>query len=139
MAELDTLVRVRRHSVEQKQKFLAELYRHEEALKKQRDELETQLAIEHEKTKNMDAEFLRFFSDYAGRVRHDIADIDNSRAQLDVSIKTAQEDMREAFAELKKVEIVGDRRKAERRAELNKKDADALDEIAIDGFRRKDD
>ena len=50
MAKLDSLVRVRKHNVEQQQKALAVLYQRSEALKAERDSLETQLAIESEKS-----------------------------------------------------------------------------------------
>ncbi len=139
MAELNSLIRVRKHAIEQKQKMLAELYRHAEELKNRRDTLETQLAIESEKTKDMDTELLSFFEPYARNVRHSIEGIDNARDEMEIRIKSAQDDMRDAFAELKKIEIIDERRKAEAIAELNKKDSAALDEIAIDRFMRKGD
>lgn len=139
MADLKPLIRVRKHDIEQKQKTLAELYRQAEELKKQRDSIEIQLAIEQEKTKDMDAEMLNFFGPYAALAKTQIEAVDDNRDKLEQLIVMAQEDMRKAFAELKKVEIIAERRDAEGQAELDKKDADELDEIAIDGFRRGDD
>ena len=138
MADLAPLIRVRKHDIEQKQKTLAELYRQEEELKKQRDILETQLAIESEKTKDMDAEMLKFFAPYAESVNNQIEEIDGHRAKIEQLITMAQEDMRAAFAELKKIEIIAERRDSEQLAVLDKKDADELDEIAIDAFRRSE-
>lgn len=139
MAELDPLIRVRKHEIEQKQKVLAELFRNAEALKDQRDRLETQLAIESEKTKDMDAEMIGFFAPYAESVRTKIEEIDDDRKKLEVCINMAQDDMREAFADLKKVEIINDRRKEDALAEIDKKESNELDEIAIDAHRRRQD
>ena len=139
MADLKPLIRVRKHDIEQKQKTLAELYRQAEELKKRRDTLEVQLAIEREKTSDMDAEMLKFFGPYSESVKTQIEGIDDDRDKLEQLITMAQEDMRAAFAELKKVEIIAERRAADELAELDKKDADELDEIAIDGFRRSED
>ncbi len=136
MAELLPLIRVRRHAIEQKQKFLAQLYRQAEEMKEQRDTLETQLAIEAEKTKEMGAEMMEFFVPYANSVRGRIEEIDEERERHEERIKRAQDDMREAFSELKKIEIIDDRRAAEELAELEKKEAELLDEVAIENFRR---
>ncbi len=139
MADLNPLIRVRKHNIDQKQKKLAQLYHRAEELKNKRDKLETQLAIEAEKTKDMSDEILGFFEPYAVSVRAQIEEIDKNRDKLEERIKAAQEDIRDAFAELKKIEIIEERRAKEEIAELEKKSADELDEIALDGFRRDED
>ncbi len=139
MADLNPLIRVRKHDIDQKQKKLAQLYRQAEKLKKNRDKLETQLAIEAEKTKDMSDEMLGFFEPYAASVRAQIEKIDESREKLEERIKRAQEDIRDSFADLKKIEIIDERRAEEEQAALEKKQSDELDEIAIDGFRRGED
>ncbi len=137
MAKLDPLIRVRKHIVEQKQKALAALYKRAQDLKYERDELEAQHAIEAEKSRELDADYLSYFGAYSERVHGEIEVIDHARKKLENQIKLAQENVRNAFAELKKVEIINDRRKSEERAAQDKKDAADLDEVAIDGFRRK--
>ena len=136
MAKLDPLIRVRKHAIEQKQKFLATLYAKAEELKDQRDTLETQLAIESEKAKDLGAEMMGYFGAYADSVHVQIEEIDGFREHMEGRIQMAQDDMRQAFTELKKVEIIDDRRRAEALAELDKKEADELDEIAINMFQR---
>ncbi len=138
MAELDSLIRIRKHDIDQKQKNLAQLYRKAEELKNKRDKLETQLAIEAEKTKDMDKEIIGFFEPYAASVRAQIEEIDKTREDLEKRINIAQEDIRDAFAELKKIEIIQERRADEELADIKKKETDNLDEIAIDNFRRRD-
>ena len=136
-AKLDSLLRVRKHTVEQHQKALAELYRKAEELKNERDALETQLAIESEKSKNLKPDMLEIFSAYVEQTRKTIDKIDRDREKLEQQIKMAQEQLREAFAEQKKIEIINRRRKKAERDKQEKSESKELDEIGIEGFRRK--
>lgn len=138
MAELDSLIRVRRHTVEQKQRFLSELYRQAEALEQQRLSLELQLAAEQEGVRAMDVAMLNFFGSYSKAVKSRVEDIIKAREKLEMRIKFAQEDMRLAFAEMKKIEIIQRRRQEEEEAARNRKDAQVLDDIGIEGFRRQE-
>lgn len=139
MNDLNSLMRVRKHDVDQRQKALAELYQKAEDLRNQRDSLETQLALESEKTKEMSPELLEFFAPYAKKTRSEIKVIDDARIRLEKRILLAQDAMRDAFAELKKIEIIDDRRKAEFLAEINKQEAALMDEIALQRFNKADD
>ncbi len=138
MADLNPLIRVRKHTVEQKQKFLAELYRQAENLAAQKAALENELMAEREKLKdNVSVDMLKYFGVYTEAVKGRIENIDRAIAMLNTRIDIAREDMREAFAEFKKIEITQERREAEEIAELEKRQALLLDEMAIDGFRRR--
>ena len=138
MADLHSLIRVRKHAVEQKQKFLAELYRQSEELTAQKQRFLDQLAEEKERIKKSDSvEMLRFFNSYAKSVKTRVKDIDQSIKNLEKHIEAAREEMREAFAEFKKIEITQARREDEEDAAANKKESQDLDEMAIEGFRRK--
>ncbi len=140
MADLEPLIRVRRHTVEQKQKFLAELYRQAELLASTRQALLDGLQSERDAVEGSgDPEMLRDYKRYADGIRKKIAGIDKELRRLDTRIEIAREDMRDAFAELKKIEITHERREDEARAELKKQEAQTLDEIAVEGFRRRDD
>lgn len=137
MTDLDPLLRVRRHEIEQKQKALAALYAEAEKLKNERDSLEAQLVIEAEKTKELSADMVGFFQPYAKHVNLLVEEIDLMREKLEHKIMNAQDEMRDAFADMKKIEIIDERRKEEILADIDKKEAELLDEIAIDAFRRK--
>lgn len=52
-------------------------------------------------------------------------------------IAAAQEDMRNAFAEMKKVEITQRGRKEREQSEEQQKEDNELDEIAIENYRRR--
>lgn len=138
MADLDPLIRVRKHSVEQKQKFLAELYRQADEFLRQRETIQQQVRDEREALEGMNSvEMLAAFSAFAEAAKTRIADIAESMKKLDVRIEIAREDMREAFSDLKKIEITQERREAEEFRILEKRQMDLLDEVALDGFRRK--
>lgn len=137
MADLNPLIRVRKHVVEQKQKFLAELYRQAEELDNQKKTMLDQLAEEQETVKDMGVEMLTYFGHYTDAVKERVEEIDEARGKLEVRIEIAREDMREAFAELKKIEITQDRREAEELKAIEKKESGELDEIGIESFRRK--
>ncbi len=135
--DLYALIRVRKHAVEQKQKVVAELYREAEELETQKKTLLEQLAIERHTVDEMGVEALNYFGHYNKAVKERVEDIDEALGKLEVRIQIAQDNMREAYADLKKIEITQERREDEERAEEKKRESDALDEIAIDAYRRK--
>ena len=137
MADLEALVRVRRHAVEQKQKFLAELYKQADELEGQKETMLTTLAEERKKVDEMGVEAVGYFGHYSEAVRGRVEDIDEAMKKLNRRIEIAREDMRDAFAELKKVEITQERREAEEEKELKKKESDIMDEVALEGYRRR--
>jgi flagellar export protein FliJ len=137
MADLKSLIRVRKHDVEQKQKVLADLYRRDEDLIQQKQSLKDKVEKEREALKTMKAEMRGYFGPFAEAIKARILKIDVAREQLGKKIVIARESMRHAFAEMKKVEMTQDRRDE---ADLNareKKESDMLDDIAIDQFKRK--
>ncbi|MEM7651284.1 MAG: flagellar export protein FliJ [Pseudomonadota bacterium] len=137
MAKLDGLIRVRKHALDQKQKFVAELYRQAEELENQKVTLLETLEEEREKVDEMGVEMLSYFGPYSQAVKERVEEIDEASETLNKRIEIAREDMREAFAEFKKIEITKERRDDEEEKAINKKEGDELDEIAISGYRRK--
>ncbi|MFP4313354.1 MAG: flagellar FliJ family protein [Alphaproteobacteria bacterium] len=137
MADLDPLIRVRKHAVEQKQKFLAELYRQAEEMEAQKRSMLDTLAEERKRVDEMGVEALGYFGNYSQAVKNRVEDIDEAMVKLNHRIDIARDEMARAFEELKKIEITQERRKAEEEKELKKKESDLMDEIALDGYRRK--
>lgn len=134
--DLSSLIRVRTHTVEQKQKVLADLYQKADELKNEREQSLEKLEREKIKAQEMDVSMLSYLGAYGDAVQERVEEIKEQELHLEKRIEIAQEDMRQAFAELKKVEITQENRKAEERAELDKKEMDGLDEIAIETYRR---
>ncbi|MGQ0527403.1 MAG: hypothetical protein ACT4OY_05150 [Alphaproteobacteria bacterium] len=138
MADLNPLIRVRKHALEQKQKFLAELYRQAEELTGQKITLENQLDAERILLKALDqVEMLSYFGAYSEAVKGRIDDIIQDMQRLDKRIEMAREDVRESFANLKKIEITQERREDEEQKVLDKKESDMFNDIGMDGHRRK--
>jgi flagellar FliJ protein len=139
MADLDPLIRLRRYTVDEKQKFLSALYREAENLINKRKALADQLEHEKELAKAEGSpDSISFFGRYAENVRKKLGKFDEHIKKMENRIEGAQEDMRAAFAELKKVEIIKQKRIEREQQAQDHKESRELDEIAIDGFRRKE-
>lgn len=137
MTDLDPLIRVRRHTAQQKQKFLADLYRQAETFSLRKKALEEQLA--HERAVLDSVEMIEAqvsFGLYAEGVKKKIEALDREIQRLETRIAIAQEDVRAAFAELKKIEIIQTRRTETEKHRRRKKEDQSFDDIAIDQFRR---
>ena len=138
MADLNPLIRVRKHTVEQKQKFLAERYRQADDVDDGKAALQRQMKEERDALEKMNTvDMIAAFSTYVEAVKERISDIDEAMKKLETRIEIAREDMREAFAEFKKIEITQERREAEEYRAIEKKQAELLDEAAIEGYRRR--
>lgn len=139
MAKLDSLVRLRRHAVDEKQKILAELYRQVERFEIRKKQFEEELIIERQALeKEKTPEMLAYFGRYSQIVRRDIGRLETEMKKLDGRIRQAQDDVREAFANMKRIEIVQTARQEAERKEQNARETGELDDIAIEGFRRND-
>lgn len=136
MAELDPLIRIRKHTIDQKQKFLAELYRQAESLVQQKQDLEDQMVKEKEAMDSLGFDMFAYFENFIKSAKEKITSIELAQKQLEVRIKAAQDDMRDAFAELKKIELIQEQRKEAEKLEILKKDTALMDEIGISGFIR---
>ncbi len=138
MANLSSLIRLRKHTVDQKQKFLSGLYRQAEALEQKKkgyqDKLSTERALLEEQEM---LEALAWFGRFAEGMKGQIALIDKDIANLEQRIEIARADLRNAFAELKKIEITNDRRIAAEKKAIQAKENKEMDEIGIESHRRK--
>lgn len=139
MADLHALIRLRQFEVDEKQKVLAALYREAEAVEVRKAALIQKISDERqiiEETNDFD--MAKSFLLFVDRAREEIAAFDVKLAEINGRVAMAQELMREAYGELKKIEIIQrNRDEAERKAE-NARDSAIMDEIGIEGHRRKD-
>jgi flagellar export protein FliJ len=139
MAELDPLIRYRKHRLDEKQRRLADLYAQAEAIEQQKAQLfETMNAEADAAEASGDVYMVQDFLRFSANVREKIEELDNQREKLEVRIDAARRDIQEAFGELKKIEITQERRQAERE-ELDKREEDKeLDDIGLENYRRGD-
>lgn len=139
MANLESLIRLRRHKVEEKQKVLAEIFRHVEVIETRKKELLSRLEKERKALdENLNLETREYYGRFEGVIRGDVERMDIELEKLETRVQIAQEEVRVAFADKKRVEIVHKRRQEEEAQEIKDKETLELNEIGIDGFRRKE-
>lgn len=137
MADLDPLIRLYRHTVEERQKLLSALYREAEQMEMQKRVLQDQMARERDAAEaDTSHDAILDYTRYAANVRRKIEQIDSNLKKMESRIAAAQEEVRAAFAEQKKAEIVHRRRRDSARRDRDNRDAKALDDAAIEGHRR---
>lgn len=140
MADLNPLIRLRKFRVEEKQKILAELFRQAELLEGRKRAILDEMAHERKiAEESRQVEALVTYAAYSSRMMGEVDRLDVQLKRLDVKIEKAQDDMREAFSEQKKAEIIQERREAEEMAEREAKESKSLDDIGIEAFRRSED
>lgn len=138
MADLGPLIKYRKHTVDEKRRFLAQLYREAEQIERQKQAVEKQMEREIALAKDMDTtDASAFLNKYLEGARRKIKALEGSLRKMDVRIAAAQEDMRGVFAEMKKVEIIQRNREERAAATQKKKDDQEMDEVAIEQYRRR--
>lgn len=138
MADLNPLIRLRKYRVEEKQKAMAELFRQAELLEGRKRTLLDDRAREEtlsNESDELDA-YITFLA-YAGRLQKEIDRLNQNLSKLDLRIAKGQEELREAFAEQKKIEIIQRKRDEDDVAKEAVKESNMMDDIGIEGFRRK--
>lgn len=138
MADLDPLIRLRKHAVEEKQRVVAQLYREVENLERQKKIVQDQMAHEKKLAEEMQRpEAITYYGRYAEGARKKIAAFQAAIKKIESRIEAAQEEMRTAFADMKKIQITQSNREKREGKERQKKEDAQLDEIALDQYRRK--
>ncbi len=139
MATLSSLIRLRKHTIDEKQKALAELYRQVEAFEARKKFYQDEIKKEREVlNQNPIVEMLAYFGLFQKAAERDIMRINVQLQKLEARVRIAQDDIREAFANMKRVEIVQETRTAQEKAEAEAKETREMDDIGVEGFRRRD-
>lgn len=137
MARLHTLIRLRKHNVEEKQKILADLFRQAELIEGRKRNIydslirEQTIAVE---TGQMEA--LVFYTSYAARMNKELERVEIQLKRMEARIEKAQEDLQEAFAEQKKAEIIQKRSDLADSERIKAKENREMDNIGIDVYAR---
>ncbi|MEM7651417.1 MAG: flagellar FliJ family protein, partial [Pseudomonadota bacterium] len=85
---------------------------------------------------NPELETLTYFGAFEQVALRDIDRLTQELKKWELRINIAQDDVRNAFADVKRVEIVQERRADEAKHAQKAKETLELDEIGLDGFRR---
>ena len=139
MANLKSLIKLRRHNVDEKQKVLAELYRQIETIENSKSTLIERLRTERAVLEEHGTlEMYAYFGRFSQNIQRMIERLNLEKQKLEVRVQIAQDDVREAFANVKRIEIVQQEREKAEKKEQTDKDTREMDEIGLDGFRRKE-
>jgi flagellar export protein FliJ len=141
MANLDPLIRLNKFQLEDKQRVLSKLYADVQALEIQKsaimDSVESEKEAMNADTQNI--AMMQGFMTYLQRTKTEIGLINNQISTLEIKITRAVDEMREAFGELKKIEITRDRRLEDIAKENTKREDALFSEIALEIYRRSKD
>ena len=136
MADLQPLIRLHKYELDEKRRVLSQYYSDMAMLERKRQALEAAFEAEKEALRQT-ADVSFTFASYAEKVQREREALLEAEKVLELKIQQAKDSLMESFAELKKYEMTQaerDRIEAEERAF---KESVMLDEIALEGFRRK--
>ena len=138
MRPFDTLIRLSEQALDEKRKALAQLQGGLERARRVRAALDAELVREQEAAAaSVDAG--RYYGAYAQTMIARRRQADRVIKDAEEAVEAAREEVRTAFAELKRYQITHDARLAAQAAEQSRKDQVALDETAQILNRRKGD
>ena len=137
MAGLESLIKLHKHELDEKRQALAKLYDIQDVLLKEQRDIEASFEAEKNAIKEYnDTSFI--FADYAERIKHKLEVNATKQRDIENQIELAKDSMMETFSELKKYEKTHELREKKKQETINKKEVNELDDIAIEGFRRKE-
>tara|TARA_R110002072_G_scaffold64894_2_gene161046 strand:- start:241 stop:660 length:420 start_codon:yes stop_codon:yes gene_type:complete len=137
MKSLDTLIRLRKHTLDEARRELTELQRAVEEINRARENLDRELEAESATARD-DVEASYRYGDYLVTVRERRSAFDQQENEIAQRIVLAEAGVREAFRDVKQFEIADARRLENERAEAARQEQAALDEVALSAFRRLD-
>ncbi len=133
---LTSLIRLADANLNEKRRELNEIERQEEELRNRLDALETEKQQEQQLARSL--EFGAFaYSGYARGVIERRERIEAQIAAMQEPLEAARQAMSEAFQDLKRYEIALDIRVKSAKAEFERKDTIAMDEMSLNMHRRK--
>lgn len=136
MMGLHTLIRLRRQQLDEKRKVLTELQGVLTALNGALHDLEAEVARE-QRTAGNDPETAFLYGPYANAVIVRRQGIEAQIAEQAARVADAHGALMAAFRELKKLEVVQERRDEEARQKAALAEQKSLDELGLDMHRRR--
>lgn len=137
MADLKTLIRLRRFQLDEKRRGLNDLHTLRERLIAQRQQLDVEMATEAA-VAAQSFEGQRAYPAYAKAARERGLSLERSIRQAEKRLEDATDELQQAFREVKTLELAQADRQRRAKEALQKKEAAMLDEVAVEGFRRKE-
>lgn len=139
MANLEPLIRFRKFQVDEKQRVLASLYDEAYQFEQRKSDILDTISKETKAAREIGSfDILKQLGTYVNGAKVKIAEYDEILERLNLRIELAQNDLREHFSELKKIEILHKRRRDELRARNAAREEALMNEIGILLYNRQD-
>lgn len=135
-ADLQTLIRVRDWRVDEKRRFMGDALRHLDLLKAQARDFEQEVMAEQDLARSSPDEAGMAYAAYARRVLDRRAEFKTAIAEAEMAVSTAKDEVATAYRDLKTVELAQEDRARREAAEMERRQAIALDDIALQVFRQ---
>jgi flagellar FliJ protein len=135
MKAVNGLIRLHRWQLDEKRRNLGDLERMKEDFERQITRLDTEIMAEQKVATDLEARMA--YGAYAQMTVQRRATLQRSIADLTTQILVAREDVAQAFQEVKKYEILQEQRDRRTREWTTRKEQSNQDEMAIQGFRRR--
>ncbi len=135
--ELHSLIRLHKWDVDEKRRKLGELVQLLDTLVDQAHKLEDEVKNEQAVAASSPEEAGFAYGNYAEEAIRRRDRIVASIAKADAEINVARVELSDAYLDLKKYEIAQEMRDKKRTLERDRKEQAALDEIGLQGHRRK--
>ena len=136
-----TLIKISKNEVDRQQKELADVQRQQDMIRLHMEQMQAQMVTEKKLVEDnyADHDIASSFAQFAVATNEKIGQATELIGQMEEKISAMRDDLRVAFAEQKKYEIVDAAAAKRRLDERNKKEAEKLDEIATNIFIRSGD
>ncbi len=135
MTALESMVRVHRWMLDEKQRKLIDLRTFLEKLKSDLESLDAELEAEREASARSD-EAGAAFPAYVAAALDRRKKLCETIANLERETETAREEVTEAFSELKKYEIASDNQESQESDKRKRRERVNLDELGVSIYRR---
>ncbi|MEA1650505.1 flagellar FliJ family protein [Nitrospirillum sp. BR 11164] len=138
MKSLKALIRLHKNQVDDKRRHLTQLRDQEDRLTLERQQFEAQVEMERQLS-GTSVDMAMAFASYLPQIKLRRNALEVARHQIAVAIRKAEEDLAQAFQELKRYELAEEERIRKEKAELARKEAMMLDEVAAQRHLRQRD
>lgn len=139
MANLKPLIRFRSFQVDEKRRVLAALYEEAYRIEQKKTVILDTMSRETKAAKETGSfEMLRALGTYVKGAKARLIRLDEDIKRIDLRITLAQDDLRDHFAELKKIEILHERRLQDERDKNARREEEVMNEIGLTIFNRGD-
>jgi glutamine synthetase adenylyltransferase len=136
MSSLKTLIRLHKWQLDEKRRALAELQNLADRLTAEIDKVKAEIAAEQETARNnFDVAFT--YSNFAQAALDRGRRLTESLVQVQAQVAVANDEMAQAFQEVKRYELAEEERLKREREKQRQKENILLDETALVGFRRR--